>query len=56
MISSDPRLPVGRHPLAGGGTSLLIISDFFYKYKIQMLFGIHSLAGSDCYHLVDIVY
>jgi len=53
MISSDPRLPVGRHPLAGGGTSLPIISDFFYI--IQMLFRIHCLAGGDCDHLVDVV-
>ena len=53
MISSDPRLPVGKHPLAGGGTSLPIISDFFYI--IQMLFGVHCLAGGDCDHLVDVV-
>ena len=29
MIASDPRLPFGRHPLAGGGMSLTIIASLF---------------------------
>ena len=29
MNSSDPRLPIGRHPLAGGGISLPFITSLF---------------------------
>ena len=36
MISSDPRLPVGRHPLAGGGMSLTIIASLFV-YSCELL-------------------
>ena len=38
MISSDPRLPVGRHPLAGGGMSLTIIASLLVlDYRVLFL-------------------
>ena len=33
ICSSDPRLPVGRHPLAGGGMSLPQIAKFIQNHR-----------------------
>ena len=52
LDSGDPRLPFGRHPLAGGGMSLTsMVTDFYYvrfSEQITFYFGLQCRLRSLC--------